>query len=71
MLMYCLQITIPNMNLPQIIVGNDIGGVVIPDIVIGVAWIIPVGAFFVPFLLNYGEYRFLWSIARAFDETFI
>lgn len=58
MLMYCLHITIPNMNLPQIIVGNDIGGVVIPDIVIGVAWIIPVGAFFVPFLLNYGSIDF-------------
>lgn len=58
MLMYCFQITIPNMNLPQIIVGNDIGGVVIPDIVIGVAWIIPVGAFFVPFLLNYGSIDF-------------
>ncbi|EQK42285.1 nucleoside recognition family protein [[Clostridium] bifermentans ATCC 638] len=58
MLMYCLKITIPNMNLPQIIVGNDIGGVVIPDIVIGVAWIIPVGAFFVPFLLNYGSIDF-------------
>ncbi|MEN2256621.1 nucleoside recognition domain-containing protein [Paraclostridium benzoelyticum] len=58
MVMYCLQITIPNMNLPQIIVGNDIGGVVIPDIVIGVAWIIPVGAFFVPFLLNYGSIDF-------------
>lgn len=58
MVMYCLQITIPNMNLSQIIVGNDIGGVVIPDIVIGVAWIIPVGAFFVPFLLNYGSIDF-------------
>ncbi|MGL5651947.1 MAG: YjiH family protein [Paraclostridium sp.] len=58
MLMYCLKITISNMNLPQIIVGNDIGGVVIPDIVIGVAWIIPVGAFFVPFLLNYGSIDF-------------
>jgi len=58
MLMYCLQITVPNMNLPEIIVGESIGGVVIPDIVIGVAWIIPVGAFFVPFLLNYGSIDF-------------
>jgi len=57
-IMYCLQITIPGINLPEIIVGEGIGGVVIPDIVVGVAWIIPVGAFFVPFLLNYGSIDF-------------
>lgn len=56
--MYCLQLTFPSMNLPQIIVGEGIGGVVIPDIVVGVAWIVPVGAFFVPFLLNYGSIDF-------------
>ncbi|MEG2786637.1 MAG: YjiH family protein [Romboutsia sp.] len=58
MVMYCLEISIPELNLPEIIVGDAIGGVVIPDIVIGVAWIIPVGAFFVPFLLNYGSIDF-------------
>lgn len=56
--MYCLHITFPSMNLPQIIVGDGIGGVVVPDIVVGVAWIVPVGAVFVPFLLNYGSIDF-------------
>lgn len=59
MFMYCLHITIPSINLPEIIVGKEIAGVVVPDIVIGVAWIIPVGAFFVPFLLNYGSIDFV------------
>lgn len=58
MIMYCIHVTIPSLNMPQIIVGDGIGGVVIPDIVIGVAWIVPVGAFFVPFLLNYGSIDF-------------
>lgn len=58
MIMYCLHITVPGLNMPEIIVGEGIGGVVIPDIVIGVAWIVPVGAFFVPFLLNYGSIDF-------------
>ncbi|MEG0480923.1 MAG: nucleoside recognition domain-containing protein [Clostridium sp.] len=56
--MYCLSITFPSLNLPEIIVGEGVGGVVIPDIVVGVGWIVPVGAVFVPFLLNYGSIDF-------------
>ncbi|MEF9952367.1 MAG: YjiH family protein [Clostridium sp.] len=56
--MYCLSLTFPSLNLPEIIVGEGIGGVVIPDIVVGVGWIVPVGAIFVPFLLNYGSIDF-------------
>lgn len=39
---------------PEMIVGPSTGGMVIPGVVIGVAFIIPVGAFFIPFLTDYG-----------------
>ena len=41
-------------NAPEMIVGPSTGGMVIPGVVIGVAFIIPVGAFFIPFLTDYG-----------------
>lgn len=57
-LLYALTATTSFVG-PDIIVGPSTGGVVIPDIVLGVAWIIPVGAFFVPFLLDYGSIDFV------------
>lgn len=44
---------------PQIIVGASTGGMVIPPVVVGVAFIIPVGAVFIPFLTDYGLIDFL------------
>lgn len=41
-------------NAPEMIVGPSTGEMVIPGVVIGVAFIIPVGAFFIPFLTDYG-----------------
>ncbi|MDO5717376.1 MAG: nucleoside recognition domain-containing protein [Tissierellia bacterium] len=38
----------------EVIVGPATAGMVIPGVVIGVAAIIPVGAFFIPFLVDYG-----------------
>lgn len=38
----------------EVIVGDATAGMVIPGVVIGVAAIIPVGAFFIPFLVDYG-----------------
>lgn len=39
---------------PEMIVGPSTGEMVIPGVVVGVAFIIPVGAVFVPFLIDYG-----------------
>ncbi|AFS79414.1 nucleoside recognition domain-containing protein [Gottschalkia acidurici 9a] len=47
---------------PEIIIGAKTGQMVIPPIVYGVACIIPVGAFFVPFLIEYGCIDFLGII---------
>lgn len=44
---------------PEIIVGASTGEMVIPGVVIGVAFIIPVGAFFIPFLTDYGCIDFI------------
>lgn len=56
--MYSLSVT-TGFQGPELIVGAATGGTVIPDVVLGVAWIIPVGAFFVPFLLDYGSIDFV------------
>lgn len=44
---------------PEMIVGASTGEMVIPGVVIGVAFIIPVGAFFIPFLTDYGCIDFI------------
>lgn len=44
---------------PDMIVGPSTGEMVIPGVVIGVAFIIPVGAFFIPFLTDYGCIDFI------------
>ncbi len=49
------------MAMPEIIVGPDTGGSIIPSIVVDVFWIIIVGSFTMPFLLNYGVVDFIGS----------
>lgn len=58
-LIYTMHVTIPAFTGPEFIVGAGTGGTVIKSIVVGVAWIIPVGAFFMPFLLSYGGIDFI------------
>lgn len=53
-LIYTMDATIPGFSGPDWLVGSATGGTVIPSIVVGVAWIIPVSCVFLPFLLNYG-----------------
>lgn len=53
-LVYTLDALIPGFSGPHWLVGEHTGGTVIPSIVVGVAWIIPVSCLFLPFLLNYG-----------------
>ena len=59
---YTLDISFTQFTGPDWIVGSGTGGTVIPSIVLGVTWIIIVGAFFMPFLLNYGGIDFVGSI---------
>lgn len=61
-LVYTLDATVPGFTGPEWIVGSGTGGTVVPSIVMGVAWIIPVGCFFMPFLLNYGAIDFVGSM---------
>ena len=53
-LVYTLDATVPGFEGPEWIVGSATGGTVVPSVVVGVAWIIPVSCVFLPFLLNYG-----------------
>ncbi len=48
--------------MPEIIVGASTGGSVVPPIVLGVVFIIFVGAFFMPFLLNYGAIEMIGAL---------
>ncbi|HZG70688.1 MAG TPA: YjiH family protein [Chondromyces sp.] len=61
-IIYTLHVNITPFTGPDWIVGSATGGTVIPSIVLGVLWIIIVGAFFMPFLLNYGAIDFIGSI---------
>lgn len=60
-LIMLLHLTFPSFAGPEWIVGPDIGESVI-GIAIDVAWIIPVSAVFMPFLLNYGIVDFIGSL---------
>lgn len=59
---YALHVTVEGFVGPEFIVGSSTGGTVIPSVVLGVMWIIPVGAFFMPFLLNYGAIEFIGAL---------
>ena len=61
-LMFSLDATVAGFTAPEWLVSSGTGGTVIPAIVLAVAWIIPVGAFFMPFLLNYGAIDFAGSL---------
>ena len=64
-LIYSLDATVAGFTGPNWLVSSGTGGTVIPAIVLAVAWIIPVGAFFMPFLLDYGAIDFVGKIGRA------
>jgi len=59
---YTFHISFAQFTGPEWIVGSATGGTVIPSIVLGVLWIIIVGAFFMPFLLNYGGIDFVGTL---------
>lgn len=60
--LYTLSVSFPEISLPEVIVGASTGGSVIPPIVLGVLWIILVGAVFMPFLLNYGAIELIGAM---------
>lgn len=61
-ILYLLHVSFSQFVGPEWIVGPDTGGVVIPGIVLATMWVLPVGAFFMPFLLNYGGIDFIGAI---------
>ena len=61
-LMYTLDANLAGYSAPHLIVGPETGGTVVPAIVMGVAFIIPVGAMTMPFLLNYGGIDFIGAV---------
>lgn len=63
---YTLHVSFEQFTGPEWIVSGGTGGTVIPFIVVAVAWIIPVGAFFMPFLLSYGGIDFIGAILEPF-----
>ena len=65
-LVFVLDYTFPSFVGPVWMIGPETGGSVIPTIVTDVAWIIPVGCFFMPFLLNYGCIDFFGALLEPF-----
>lgn len=68
-LVFVLDYTFPSFNGPLWMIGPETGGSVIPTIVTDVAWIIPVGCFFMPFLLNYGCIDFFGALLEPFMRS--
>lgn len=66
MVLFTLDTQVASFTGPALIVGSDTGGVVIPAIVLGVAFIIPVGAICMPLLLNYGGIDFIGALMEPF-----
>lgn len=62
MVIYTCHIQFEAFTGPEWIVGSNTGGTVIPNIVLAVAWIIPLSTFFMPFLLSYGGIDFIGAI---------
>ncbi|TJX12787.1 YjiH family protein [Tissierella creatinini] len=58
---YTLSTTM-GVQLPEIIVGPDTAGVVVPSIAVSVFWIILVSSITMPFLLNYGLVDLIGSV---------
>ncbi len=60
--LYALSVSFPSEAYPEMIVGASTGGSVFPPVVLGVLWIILVGAVFMPFLLNYGAIELVGAL---------
>lgn len=67
---YAMDKTIPAFTGPEIIVGPNTGDSVVPPIVMGVLWIILVGAFFMPMLLDYGAIEFVGALLEPLMRPF-
>jgi nucleoside recognition membrane protein YjiH len=59
MILYTLDVSIPAYNAPSWLMHPEIAPVVIGSIVVDCVWILPVGAFFMPFLITYGFLDFV------------
>lgn len=56
--LYTLQVSIPQFNGPEAIVGPNTGELM-SGIALAVMWVIPLGAIFIPFFVNYGAIDFV------------
>lgn len=61
-LIYAMDETIPGFHGTEVICGPATGDSVVPPVVMGVLWIILVGAFFMPMLLDYGAIEFVGAL---------
>ncbi|WP_017548200.1 YjiH family protein [Salinicoccus carnicancri] len=52
--LYTLHVSVPSFNGPEAIVGPDTGELM-SGIALAVMWVIPLGAIFIPFFVNYGS----------------
>src|SRR5699024_10532138 len=56
--LYTLHVSIPQFNGPDAIVGPNTGELM-SGIALAVMWVIPLGAIFIPFFVNYGSIDFV------------
>ncbi|WP_271401849.1 YjiH family protein [Salinicoccus roseus] len=61
--LYTLQVSIPAFNGPAAIVGPGTGELM-SGIALAVMWVIPLGAIFIPFFVNYGSIDFVGTLLQ-------
>ncbi len=61
--LYTLQVSIPAFNGPAAIVGPNTGELM-SGIALAVMWVIPLGAIFIPFFVNYGSIDFIGTLLQ-------
>lgn len=59
--LYTLQVSVPGFNGPAAIVGPGTGELM-SGIALAVMWVIPLGAIFIPFFVNYGSIDFVGKL---------
>lgn len=62
-ILYTLQVSIPAFNGPEAIVGSGTGELM-SGIALAVMWVIPLGAIFIPFFVNYGSIDFVGTLLQ-------
>ena len=59
--LYTLHVTFPSLKIPEVIVGEDTGGLM-SAISLAVFWVVPLGSILIPLFISYGAINFVGTL---------